>query len=81
MFVYEQQIYKKKRASKLEALFFYMELLVFFRQLAAQCQVSDRSGEEQRTKCTDYYTENHCKCEAADAFTTEDEDAEEHDER
>ena len=70
---------QKKGGFQVEAPLFYLILLIFFWQFATQCQISNWSSKEQRTECTDYNTENHCKCEAADAVTTKDEDTQQHD--
>ena len=49
--------------------------------LAAEGYECNRSGDEDRRESTEYYTENHREREAAYAVTTEDEDAQEHEER
>ena len=49
--------------------------------LTAEGYECNRSGDEDRRESTEYYTENHREREAAYAVTTEDEDAEEHEER
>ena len=49
--------------------------------LTAEGYECNRSGDEDRRESTEYYTENHREREAAYAVTTEDEDAQEHEER
>ena len=69
---------QKKGGFQVEAPFFYLILLIFFRQFAAQCQICHWSCKEQRTESTNNYTENHCKCKATDAVTTKDEDTQQY---
>ena len=69
---------QKKEGFQIGSPLFYIRLLVFFRQFAAQCQISYWSCEEQRTECTDYNTKNHGECKAADAVTTKDEDTQQY---
>ena len=44
-----------------------------------QHHVCDRRCNEQRRQCTNYNTEDHCECEAADRVTTKDEDTQQYD--
>ncbi len=48
------------------------------RHLISHSQISDRRCNEQRRQCTEYNTQNHCECEAADRVTTEDEDTQQY---